>query len=469
MTEKYVLIIDDPYDAMEGPFSRRFKEHGYRVAGSTEPGQAISLIRSGKPDVVLLDIFFQDKELGKATLEKIKKNYPTCPPVIMISETMRKLKYNAQKYQLADARLPKELFDKKEGFAEFVKNMNAIIDCSKRDVEFDFVVGNTQCMKEKVVEQIRLVADTEAIVLITGESGTGKKQVARAIRKLSKRNKEPFLSLNCRAIPDDLIESELFGYMKGAFTGAIINKLGRLSLAEGGTLFLDEIGDITPAFQVKLLRVLREKEYEPLGGTKTLKADVRFIAATNRDLLDMVNKKQYREDLYYRLNVFPIHLPPLRERMEDIPLLVKHFIKEKDKSFIPELREDVKELLLSYNWPGNIGELENVIEKALILAKKDKILQPLHFPSLVEDKKRKVSSESKSAAEIYELLANEPMSLPRLSKRYGEPKAIEVVSIFLKKNKRWPTNEEALKLFESGAGAVRTWLHERDITLEAIK
>ena len=469
MIEKCVLIIDDTYDSMEGPLSRRFKEHGYRVAGSIEPGKALSLIRSEKPDVVLLDIFFPGGELGKPTLEKIKKKYPTNPPVIMISETMHMSKYNAQKYQLADARLPKELFDTKEGIGEFVKDMNDIIESSKRDVEFDFVVGNTKYMNEKVVEQIRLVADTDATVLITGETGTGKEEVANAIKGLSKREKEPFICLNCVAFPDNLIESEFFGYKKGAFTGAERDKLGRVALADKGTLFLDEIGDITPALQGKLLRLLREKEYQPLGGIETIKADVRFIAATSKSLSDKVTKGEYRQDLYYRLNKFHIHLPPLRERKEDIPLLAKYFIEKGKISVKSELRDDVEKLLLSYDWPGNIGEFENMIERALILAKRDKILQPIHFPDLMKDKKRKVFSGSKSAAEIYESLPDDPMTLPELSKKYGEPKAVEVGKIFVKINNKLPNQEESRKLFRSNKGAVRTWLQGKGVTLEKMK
>lgn len=183
----------------------------------------------------------------------------------------------------------------------------------------------------------------------------------------------------------------------------------------------------------------------------------------------MVNKGQYREDLYYRLDVFLMHLPPLRERKEDIPLLVKHFIEKGDISVSSDLRDDVEKILISYDWPGNIAELENTIKSAVILSKRDKILQPTHFPSLIEGKKRKEASESKSAIEIYELLPDRSMSLVDIAKRYGEPTAIEVGSMFLKVNNRWPTNEEAMKLFKSRAGAVRTWLTVRGVTLENLR
>lgn len=378
MTERCVLIIDDDYDFMEGPLKRRLKKHGYKVTGSVDHNKALALIKSEKPDVILLDIFFPEGEMGKDILETIKKEYSSSPPVIMISDTMLKSKYNAKDYQLADARYPKELMLSEEDIAGFAKQMNNIIDNAMGKTGLGFLVGNTSYMKENVETKIRLVADRDATVLITGEPGTGKELVAGAINRLS--NRTPFIVVNCGALSENLLESEIFGHEKGAFTGAIYKKLGRVALAEGGTLFLDEIGDATPALQVKLLRVLREKKYEIVGGTKTLKADVRIIVATNKNLKDLVSKDNYREDLYYRLNVFPIHLPPLRERKEDIPLLAEHFIRKVGSSVKPILRDDVKALLLAYHWPGNIAELENVITSAVILAKNDKILQPIHFP-----------------------------------------------------------------------------------------
>lgn len=394
MAEKRVLVIDDEYDFMEGDLKRGLGGHGFQVEGTIDPSKALALIKSEKPDVILLDIFFPEGEMGKPTLEKIKKKYPSYPPVIMISDTMLKSKYNAEDYQLADSRYPKELLGSKDDFDDFAREMHEWIDRAKDDArkekdatgnsEFGFIVGNTRLMKNEVAERIKLVADTDENVLITGEPGTGKELVARAIRKLSNRNKQPFIAQNCGALPDDLIESELFGYKTGAFTNALRDKPGRFALAEGGTIFLDEIGDITPALQVKLLRVLREKTYEPLGATKTLKADVRIIAATNKNLPDLVRQGNYRKDLYDRLNVFPISLPPLRDRKEDIPLLFRHFIDKQNTKVKSELRDDVKELLFLYPWPGNICELENAIKSAVIFAKNDKFLQLIHFPHLTE-------------------------------------------------------------------------------------
>ena len=229
------------------------------------------------------------------------------------------------------------------------------------------------------------VAESMSTVLIEGESGTGKELFARAIHNLSPRRERPLVSVNCGAMPDTLLESELFGYKAGAFTDARRDKPGRFSLAEGGTIFLDEIGDISPALQVRLLRVLQEKTYEPLGAVKSERADVRIVVATNRDLLDMVREGIFREDLYYRINVIRLELPPLRERKEDIPLLVDHFIKTFDSvqnKGIKGISDEALASLMTYDYPGNIRELENIIEHAFILCK-SKIITPTHLPDPV--------------------------------------------------------------------------------------
>src|SRR2546430_5258302 len=233
---------------------------------------------------------------------------------------------------------------------------------------FEQVIGNSPAL-ESVLEQVERVAATDSTVLIQGETGTGKELVARAIHNISARCGRSFVKLNCAAIPLDLLESELFGHEKGAFTGAIAQKIGRFELADKGTLLLDEVGDIPPALQPKLLRVLQEQEFERLGSTQTHKVDVRLVAATNRDLTEMVNEGEFRSDLYYRLNVFPILLPPLRERTEDIPALVTHFVEIFGRCMgrpIEEIPGETMSALSSYQWPGNIRELQNLIERAVI-------------------------------------------------------------------------------------------------------
>jgi formate hydrogenlyase transcriptional activator len=235
---------------------------------------------------------------------------------------------------------------------------------------FEQVIGNSPAL-EAVLEQVERVAPTDSTVIIQGETGTGKELIAHAIHNLSLRCGRPFIRLNCAAIPLDLLESELFGHEKGAFTGAIAQKIGRFELADKGTLFLDEVGDIPPALQPKLLRVLQEQEFERLGSTKTHKVDVRLVAATNRDLIEMVSRGEFRSDLYYRLNVFPILLPPLRERREDIPALVTHFVEVFGRRMgreIEHIPPETMSALSSYQWPGNIRELQNLIERAVILS-----------------------------------------------------------------------------------------------------
>jgi transcriptional regulator with GAF, ATPase, and Fis domain len=235
---------------------------------------------------------------------------------------------------------------------------------------FEQVIGNSPAL-EAVLEQVERVAPTDSTVIIQGETGTGKELIAHAIHNLSLRCGRPFIRLNCAAIPLDLLESELFGHEKGAFTGAIAQKIGRFELADKGTLFLDEVGDIPPALQPKLLRVLQEQEFERLGSTRTHKVDVRLVAATNRDLIEMVNRSEFRSDLYYRLNVFPILLPPLRERREDIPALVTHFVEILGRRMgreIEHIPPETMSALSSYQWPGNIRELQNLIERAVILS-----------------------------------------------------------------------------------------------------
>ena len=245
--------------------------------------------------------------------------------------------------------------------------------------KFEQVIGNSPAL-ESVLQQVERVAPTDSTVLIQGETGTGKELIAHAIHNLSSRCGRPFVRLNCAAIPLDLLESELFGHEKGAFTGAIAQKIGRFELADKGTLFLDEVGDIPPALQPKLLRVLQEQEFERLGSTRTHQVDVRLVAATNRNLMEMANRGDFRSDLYYRLNVFPIMLPPLRERSEDIPALVAHFVEIYGRRMSREIEHippTTMSALTSYHWPGNIRELQNLIERAVILSNDGILPNPL--------------------------------------------------------------------------------------------
>jgi formate hydrogenlyase transcriptional activator len=252
-------------------------------------------------------------------------------------------------------------------------------DQDRTSRRFEQIIGMSPAL-EAVLEQVEQVAPTDSTVLIQGETGTGKELIARATHNLSSRCGRPFIKLNCAAIPFDLLESELFGHEKGAFTGAIAQKIGRFEMADKGTLFLDEVGDIPPGLQPKLLRVLQEQEFERLGSTRTHQVDVRLVAATNRNLADMVKRNEFRSDLYYRLNVFPIPLPPLRARRQDITALVEHFVeiyaRRMDKQ-IEHISPETMSALISYQWPGNIRELQNFIERSVILTSGSVLYPPL--------------------------------------------------------------------------------------------
>jgi DNA-binding NtrC family response regulator len=242
-------------------------------------------------------------------------------------------------------------------------------DKLRSEISFAEIVGQSMALR-RVLKEVETVADTDSTVLIYGETGTGKESIARAVHNLSLRHAKPFVKLNCAAIPTGLLESELFGHEKGAFTGAIAQHIGRFELAHGGTLFLDEVGEIPLELQPKLLRVLQEQEFERLGSTRTTHVNVRIVAATNRDLTQMTKAKQFREDLYFRLNVFPIHLPPLRERTGDIPLIVRHYLEKYSQRMnkqVETIPSEAMAALSSYPWPGNIRELQNFIERSVIL------------------------------------------------------------------------------------------------------
>jgi len=280
----------------------------------------------------------------------------------------------------------------------------------ERQYDFSAIIGTSP----QVVEVMRLAGDvavTNTTALITGESGTGKELLSRAIHYNSGRMGHPFVAINCATLPENLLESELFGYEPGAFTGAEKRKIGRFELAEGGTLFLDEIGEMSLAVQVKLLRVLEQREFTRLGGTETLRADVRLIAATNRDLADLVSKRQFRDDLYYRINVFPIAIPALRERTEDILPLARHFLlelMERTGKVVTDIRPEARRILLNYSWPGNVRELKNVLERGIILTQ-DNSIGPEHLPL-------RLQQERASLADVAVSLPRQGISLEKVER-----------------------------------------------------
>ena len=311
---------------------------------------------------------------GIELLRIVKKNYPSTQVIMItafgtIPSAVKAMKEGAFHYLTKPLNL-EELKEVLKSALKVKKLEEENILLRQEILGEGEIIGKSKAIKE-VMELVRKVAPEDTTVLLQGETGTGKELVARAIHKLSPRKNGPYVVVNCAAIPENLLESELFGHRKGAFTGALKDKKGRIEIADGGTLFLDEIGSLSPSLQAKLLRFLETKEIQPLGSEETLRVNVRVIAATNQDLRKKVEEGNFREDLFYRLNVFPIYIPPLRERKEDIPLLANYFLKIYSKKMnkkIEKIEDGAMELLLKYSWPGNVRELENVIERCVVLA-----------------------------------------------------------------------------------------------------
>ncbi len=377
-----VLVVDDDPGMLEF-LELMLKSKGYQVTAVNDGKSAIDKIHSERFDIVIADI--RMKPVDGLTVLKEAKSVDKDAIVIMISayastETaLAAMKEGAYDY------LPKpfKIDEMYKVLEEAVQKRALAKDDDKKESEpehetlhFGLFIGESPEMY-RVYDLIERVARVDSNVLITGESGTGKELVAKAIHKLSARAEGPFIAVNCGGVPEALIESELFGYKKGAFTGATHDKMGLVEAAQGGTLFLDEIGDLTPALQVKLLRVLQEKTVRRIGDTRDIPVDVRIIAATNRNIEEMVINGEFREDLYYRLNVIPIHLPPLRERREDIPLLAKFFLEKYSKKLgkdVQRISSFAMDILKNYDFPGNVRELENIIERGVALEKTTIIL-----------------------------------------------------------------------------------------------
>jgi DNA-binding NtrC family response regulator len=375
-----ILVVDDE-KAMRESLNDWLKEDGYQVGLAESGSKAIDMARNDPWEVILLDLKMPGMD-GLETLKKLKEVRPDAEILMMTAYASVDTAVNAMKEGAFDYLV--KPFDPDEVEMQ-IKKIVAHKDLVLENIllrkkleetyQFDEIIGKSDVMQE-VFDLISRVASTDSTVLITGESGTGKELIARAIHGNSNRCYMPFIAVSCGALPDSLLESELFGYEKGAFTGAEHTKKGRFEMAHKGTLFLDEIGDISLKTQVDLLRVLQQKVLQRLGGEEMIEVDVRILAATNRDLKRAIQENRFREDLYYRLNVIALQVPPLRERKEDIPLLANAFVrkyclemnKEKTKIASPALK-----LLMDYDWPGNVRELENIIERALVIGKGDEI------------------------------------------------------------------------------------------------
>lgn len=409
MQEARILIMDD-----EEQERRRIEEHlvkqGYDVVAVGTVPEAIRAIRHDRFEVFLTDCNIPGIDALK-TSDEVRRINPDLAVIIMtafgtIETAVRAIKGGAYDY------LPKPLdldqlvvlIGRISERQELIRENSELKELLRERYKFDEIVSTSSAMEE-VLNLAGRVAGSNATVLIRGNSGTGKELLAKAIHYHSPRANYPLIKVNCAALPETLLESELFGHEKGSFTGATVRRIGRFEAADKGTLFLDEIAELTPGMQVKLLRVLQEHEFERVGGNQTIKSDVRLIAATNKDIEKAIRDGSFREDLYYRLNVVSVTIPPLHERKEDIPELMDFFIKKygkENKKQISGMSADARDLLMRYNYPGNVRELENIIERAVVLAKRGLITVkdlPIHVQAVMEEGKAPLAQQKGSLHE----------------------------------------------------------------------
>lgn len=389
-----LLICDDEANIVSG-LKYAFEDEGYNVLTASDGQMAWEKINSNNVDLVITDLRMPGMS-GYDLLKKISASYPTLPVIVLtghgtIETAVETMRDGAIDFFTKPVDLEKLILVVKKSIsnsmlAEQNRKLTEEIDKLKRQQQYSRIIGRSNKVAQ-MMQIINQVAPTKASVLITGESGTGKELVADAVQALSSRKDKPFIKVHCASLSSSLLESELFGHEKGAFTGAAAQKKGRFELADGGTIFLDEIGEIDMSTQVKILRVLQEREFERVGGEKTISVDVRIIAATNRNLAEEVKAGRFREDLFYRLNVVHIEVPPLRERKGDIELLSMEFLKqfnEEDGRRIEGFSPAARKAMISYSWPGNIRELKNSVESSVVLAKGN-IIQLEDLPAQISE------------------------------------------------------------------------------------
>ncbi len=387
---KTILIIDDEESIRES-LQGILQDEEFRTISAENGEQGLSLLRDEIPDLVLLDIWMPGMD-GIETLRKIREVSPEQLVIMMsghgtIETAVKATKLGAYDFIEKPLSLEKLLLSVQNALTvgQLVEENRSLKAKIAKEHE---MVGNSPAIRQ-LKEQISIAAPTSGWVLISGENGTGKELVARAIHTFSGRANKPFIEVNCAAIPEELIESELFGHEKGSFTGATALRKGKFDLANEGTLFLDEIGDMSLKTQAKVLRILQERKFERVGGSRTIEVDVRVIAATNKDLCEEISRGNFREDLFYRLNVLPFDVPPLRERKDDIPLLITHFLElycSKESREIKTVSPMAMELLVNYPWPGNVRELKNIIERLVIMVP-DKQITERHLPTATFSRK----------------------------------------------------------------------------------
>ena len=398
---KTILIIDDEESIRES-LTGILQDEGFQTLSAESGEQGLGVLRDENPDLILLDIWMPGID-GIETLRKIREITPDQLVIMMsghgtIETAVKATKLGAYDFIEKPLSLEKLLLAAQNALTigQLVEENRTLKARIAKEHE---MIGNGEAIR-LLKEQISIAAPTSGWVLITGENGTGKELVARAIHAHSQRASKPFVEVNCAAIPEELIESELFGHEKGSFTGATALRKGKFDLAHEGTLFLDEIGDMSLKTQAKVLRILQEKKFERVGGSRTIEVDVRVIAATNKDLEAEIVKGNFREDLYYRLNVLPFEVPPLRERKEDIPRLVEHFLQffcGKESREIKTLTPEAMAALVNYSWPGNVRELKNIVERLVIMVP-DPLITEKHLPAALFPKKTETAKTGISPA-----------------------------------------------------------------------
>ncbi|MFH1568898.1 MAG: sigma-54 dependent transcriptional regulator [Gemmatimonadota bacterium] len=404
MPEEHVLIVDDELD-LATSCQRLLEGRGYRASVATSGEEALQLVRRDEPHMVLTDLKMPGLG-GMDLLRRLKAEHPEVEVVMMTAFSTIEDAVEAMRLGAVDF-VPKPftpdhlsiVVQKALGERALRRENQNLREQLSRHYSFDNIIGKSPSMVQ-IFESIKKIADSNISVLITGASGTGKELIAQSIHANSRRRGKPFVPINCGALPENLVESEIFGYEKGAYTGAARSKPGLLEEAHGGTFFMDEIGELAPVLQVKFLRALEDGRFRRLGSNQERESDFRLICATNQNLEQQVEDGEFREDLYYRINTFPIHLPPLKQRRDDIPLLANHYLRvyaEKNHKPVQGITQEAMDLLVGYEWRGNVRELQNVIERALILAGSGEV----RAEDLPQSIMKAPSSEATSQAEYY--------------------------------------------------------------------